>query len=562
MKTIRSRFLLLSTLGVVLFGAVSGFTQLTLEEDANTNAPPKTAVDAAEEPATEAATNADAADAAPALQIRIHKGPIVVFGKNVTLDADESAETVVVIGGSAIIHGDVPDSVVAIGGDITLDGNVSDVVVAVFGNVTLQPKARVGDNAVAVAGTITVSDGAKVGGDAVAVGGHVQLAKGGNVGGSIQDLDIGLPGLPRLEGLGKWVRYCVMELRPLALQVRWVWFVAAAFFLLYLLIAVAFPRPVQACADEVAKRPATTFLVGLLLKLLVPIVVIILTVTGIGVLVIPFLFAALFFGAMLGKVGSLEYLGTTLGRQFGVAAWQKPLIGFVVGSALITVLYLIPILGFVVYTVFGLWGLGAVVMASFAGMRRETPKLPPTAPPPAAQFHSSFANPEAAAVAAAGETPASGESNPTQENQAAPPSAPPPVYSDLLPSLAYPLAGFWERMGAAFLDVVIVAILSALVGGFPLLGFAVAVAYFAGMWAWKGSTIGGIVLKLKVVRQDGGPVNFLVALVRSLAAALSAVVLFLGFFWIAWDPEKQSWHDKIAGTVVVRLPKSVALVCF
>jgi uncharacterized RDD family membrane protein YckC len=122
-------------------------------------------------------------------------------------------------------------------------------------------------------------------------------------------------------------------------------------------------------------------------------------------------------------------------------------------------------------------------------------------------------------------------------------------------------------MGAAFLDVVLVCILGGMAGGlfghhvnlpFKLI---IALAYFAGMWAWKGMTVGGVVLRLQVVRQDGGPLTFLVALVRALAAAFSAVVLFLGFFWIAWDNDKQGWHDKIAGTVVVRLPRSMPLVC-
>jgi uncharacterized RDD family membrane protein YckC len=34
----------------------------------------------------------------------------------------------------------------------------------------------------------------------------------------------------------------------------------------------------------------------------------------------------------------------------------------------------------------------------------------------------------------------------------------------------------------------------------------------------------------------------------------------LGFIWIAFDAEKQGWHDKIAGTVVVQLPKGSPLV--
>ena len=49
-------------------------------------------------------------------------------------------------------------------------------------------------------------------------------------------------------------------------------------------------------------------------------------------------------------------------------------------------------------------------------------------------------------------------------------------------------------------------------------------------------------------------------LIRSLAAAFSIFVLFLGYLWIAWDPEKQGWHDKIAGTVVLKLPKGIPLL--
>ena len=78
---------------------------------------------------------------------------------------------------------------------------------------------------------------------------------------------------------------------------------------------------------------------------------------------------------------------------------------------------------------------------------------------------------------------------------------------------------------------------------------------------WKGTTIGGIVLKLQVVRSDGRSPSFLVAFVRALAGAFSAVVFFLGFFWIGWDADKQGWHDKIAGTYVVRLPRVQPLVC-
>lgn len=123
-----------------------------------------------------------------------------------------------------------------------------------------------------------------------------------------------------------------------------------------------------------------------------------------------------------------------------------------------------------------------------------------------------------------------------------------------------PRAGLWPRLGAASLDVFLVAIVCAMVGGQPPLGLLLGLAYFAGMWAWKGTTIGGIVLRLKVVRADAQPVSLVTALVRALAGVFSILALFLGILWAAWDPEKQGWHDMIAGTVVVRTPYRMALV--
>ena len=84
--------------------------------------------------------------------------------------------------------------------------------------------------------------------------------------------------------------------------------------------------------------------------------------------------------------------------------------------------------------------------------------------------------------------------------------------------------------------------------------------YLIGLWTWRGTTIGNIVFGLKIVRTDGQPVTLGVAIVRALASLLSLAVMGLGFFWIIWDPEKQAWHDKIAGTLVVRMPKGVSLI--
>ena len=94
----------------------------------------------------------------------------------------------------------------------------------------------------------------------------------------------------------------------------------------------------------------------------------------------------------------------------------------------------------------------------------------------------------------------------------------------------------------------------------PALFIPCAVAYFTAMWSWKGTTIGGLIFGHKVVRTDGRPVEISVALVRSLLSIFSCMIVFLGCMWAGWDREKQTWHDKIAGTVVVKMPRGFALI--
>jgi len=333
--------------------------------------------------------------------------------------------------------------------------------------------------------------------------------------------------------------------------------VAGAFFLFYLLVAIAFPRPVRACVDVLNDRPATTMVLGILAKLLVPIVSLILAVTGIGLLVLPFVALAALIGVIIGKVALLEWIGLRIGQQTGAGVLQKPLGAFVLGALIVTLFYMVWVVGLLAYIWFSIWGLGVAVTAVLDSLRRRRMQAPAAAPPPF---------PAAPAMAAAGPAgmTGTGEGSPAQ-----PPSAPePPTLTQparpAFPpeALSWPRAGFWERMGAAFLDVVLLGVIGAFAHLTMPWIFLVAVAYFAGMWAWKGTTIGGTVLGLRVVRLDAQPLAFMVALVRALAAGFSIIVLFLGFLWIAWDPEKQGWHDRIAGTVVLRLPRGTPLVCF
>ena len=115
-------------------------------------------------------------------------------------------------------------------------------------------------------------------------------------------------------------------------------------------------------------------------------------------------------------------------------------------------------------------------------------------------------------------------------------------------------------MGALLIDVILVGVASSLLHDLGHVMLLLLATYGAILWKLKGTTVGGIVFNLKVARLDGRPMDWATSIVRALGCFLSLVIVGLGFIWIVFDDERQAWHDKIAGTVVVRAPKGVSLV--
>jgi uncharacterized RDD family membrane protein YckC len=118
-------------------------------------------------------------------------------------------------------------------------------------------------------------------------------------------------------------------------------------------------------------------------------------------------------------------------------------------------------------------------------------------------------------------------------------------------------AGFWIRFGAAIVDSILVAIVSvvlelALKGPGSGLGFLLTIGYYVACeGSERGQTIGKAALGIRVRSAGGGPLGYGRAFVRYVGRFISTIPLFLGYFWMLWDSNKQTWHDKIAGSVVV-----------
>ena len=135
----------------------------------------------------------------------------------------------------------------------------------------------------------------------------------------------------------------------------------------------------------------------------------------------------------------------------------------------------------------------------------------------------------------------------------------------------YKYAGFWVRTGAAIIDTVLIFII---VG--PILTAIYGVEYWVGedliagiwdvvfnyilpavaviiFWVYKSATPGKLATKLLILdAKSGGKPTTTQFIGRYFSYYISAIPLLLGIIWVGLDKRKQGWHDKLAGTVVVR----------
>ena len=120
--------------------------------------------------------------------------------------------------------------------------------------------------------------------------------------------------------------------------------------------------------------------------------------------------------------------------------------------------------------------------------------------------------------------------------------------------------GFWIRLAALFIDVILLMVVSLLIRlalgestFVSLLNLVINIGYAVILTAWRGQTVGKMILGIQVVDGQGNIPGIGAVLLREVVGKfLSSIALGLGYLWVAWDREKRGWHDHIAGTYVVR----------
>ena len=439
-------------------------------------------------------------------------------------------------------------------GDVTIAGHVEREVMVFFGSARVASTGVIGGSLGVFGGSATIEPGATIGHDLVVAGGTLtappDFSAGGNhvIGGS--------PWMASALGeITPWITRGLLWGRLIVPGIPWVWTAVVIFFLLYLVVNIVFDRAVAATATAIDARPLSMFMAGMLvLLLLVPLLAIV-AASVIGLLIIPFILCAIVAAGIIGKVAVARAIGASVLRPRAEAeeGRARGSLAFVIGFALLTLAYMVPVLGFVTWALTSVLGFGAAAMTMRGMLRRERP-APPVAPP------APVVAPASVTAAAAMPVPAaSAVVSSAPQAAALPVDQPSPAFTQGLAQ--YPRATFLDRVAAFALDCVLVAIAGTILDmeRYEELYLFALLAYHVAFWAWKGTTLGGIICSLRVIRTHGAELRGGDAVVRGLASVFSLAALGIGCLWMLQDRESQMWHDKIAGTLVVKVPRDLVM---
>lgn len=482
--------------------------------------------------------------------------PVIRIAQDFFLGAGERVSDVRLVFGNATIEGEVDGDVVVVLGSLRMTGTavVEGSIAVIGGSAEFGSGVSVERDIVVVGGTLT-GDGFSRGGDQVVVGSRW-----------LGDA---------LSGVVPWMTRGLIWGRLIVPDLEWVWAMVGIFFVVYLALVIVFRDAVDATARTIATRPVSAFMTGLLVLLLLAPVIALLMATVVGLLLVPFVICAAVAAGLLGKAAVLRAMGGSFVRGDEDSA-GRTLLAFIVGFALLTLAYMVPVLGFVAWSLTSVLGLGAATSTLRGMLRRERPQppapaTPPAPPAPPADGPGRPGEPVPAPALMPSYSPASEPDLPLRSDAAEPapyeppkPPPPPPV-APAAPSgslhreglAKYPRASFFDRLAAFALDCVLVAIAMELLDWdrYEGLYMMMLLGYHIAFWAWRGTTMGGIIIGLRVIRTHGTELQPSDALVRGLASVFSLAALGIGCFWMLQDPESQTWHDKIAGTLVVKVPR-------
>lgn len=122
---------------------------------------------------------------------------------------------------------------------------------------------------------------------------------------------------------------------------------------------------------------------------------------------------------------------------------------------------------------------------------------------------------------------------------------------------SYELADISARLAAWFIDGGVLFLIEG-VGFLTVRESGLSFGFIFGLvYTWffltrnNGQTPGKMIMKIRVIKTDGTPINDADAVLRYIGYLLNSV-FFIGWLWTLFDENRQGWHDKLARSYVVK----------
>jgi hypothetical protein len=285
-----------------------------------------------------------------------------VFASGGVVNINAPVDGAVVSGGRIRVNAPIRGDLFVAGGQIFIDADVEGKIVAAGGTIDINGNAK---NVVASGGNINIHSGVVIEKDAFISGGVIEHS--GDVKGKLlvrgnEFLNMGnATTLDAQEG-GFFPSLDVFMNIMLIL-------VTVGFFILGIVIIKLFPKQFLAVDNKLREKPAVNILVGFVMILVSAAVIILLAITLIGLPLAAIMAMLFIISLMLSTIFVSHSLGKKIINWFGGKG--KPVFSFILGTIVLIILSMLPIIGWVILAIAVSLGYGAI----FYSVRAYWPKI-------------------------------------------------------------------------------------------------------------------------------------------------------------------------------------------
>lgn len=264
----------------------------------------------------------------------------LLISSSFALSADNLREidsSQIKIGGSLEVPlGKEVENAVAVGGSVTVLGHVKEDAVAVGGSVHLGPNAKVDGDAISIGGKITKDEGAVIAGEIV----------------EISPFSIS-PVAPQFS----W-----KEIAPILVALKLLTFLG--FLGMALLAALLIPKPLGTISFYLEENFIRSFVIGFIGFILFVPIVVLMVISIIGIIFVPVFIFIFLLALVLGYISASQMIGKRIAERFKNLRLSM-MLEITLGLVILTLLGLVPVLGWFLQFLVAAAGLGGVLSTRF-----------------------------------------------------------------------------------------------------------------------------------------------------------------------------------------------------